>query len=1027
LYRAAGRFGDADRVLRDDSSDTGVAARAAAREAGGDPVGAARLNEQSGRHAEAAALYARAGEYAAAARSLTAAGGDDDPRVFDWLRRAGALDELAERCLAHNATDELRRLRGEQALSPELRARVAAAVDRVDGHRRAAFDARVQAWVAQARHEVDTRFAGIWALDLGTTTCSAAIYDTKAGRAVLCPWKGRDQFASTISFDREGNEVIGLAGEELLASWVVGQIRASKRSMGTGRRYRFRDRSYRSEQVASRFIAHGRRIVENYLAERVRERVGELARADLGEVRDEWLTDAERHNDLRLERPRALLTIPAYFLNNQKHATRDACRVAGVDLVRLIHEPTAACMSAARDRDLSGRIVVVDLGAGTLDVSLLDVSDGVYDVEQVLGDNHYGGRDFDEVIASALKKKLGTDVPASAGRRLDIAAEYLKVSLSAQQEAEYLLRNFADGEDVTLRLTRAELADILREPLETLRRTCQTFADELRGKPKHLVLVGGPMLSPLVQGVVQQVFGITRTVLPDPRTAVAVGAALQAAVLDGKLSEVLLLDVVPLPLGIRVLERERDTDRFSEVIARNARIPTQRKQIYSTTTDNQNAVDIEIFNGSLDEAARIGHFRLGDLPPAPAGTPQIEVSFAIDASCVLEVTAQDLGTGNSRSIRVTDTTLLSPEEISDMARRQERQTALEELRREIADLLDDDVPAGAEATLRQFRIRLAGHRSAAPPTDADSRRQLAEIVAGADDADRDVTQAVAPLRDLMLNARGFLKRDTGEQALTQGRHLVRELRDGHDLLRSRIARVERWNATLTRLAMAGSDPLRQFRHRHDTGEYAAALRSLAEVTEPLTDPADLERRLRCLAETGDADAYRKAFPPAPTDLPAHLAAITVRIDGQGLGFVVGDNLVATNRHWATGGDLTVDSVAVVGTHLPANSRIDLALLRTAAPVGNAVARLGHAKLVHIGDHVAASGADGVVDGLVDGFESFPEEGLRLIRTGLSVPRAGSGGPLVNDLGEVVGVLTGGAFAITVDALTDLIQSASSAG
>lgn len=1047
LYRAAGRFGAADRVLRADSSEAGVAARAAARAAGGDPVGAARLHEQSGNPEDAAVLYARAGEPAAAARCLVVARGDDavdDPRLADWLRRAGQLDELAERCLARvsaagagPAAEELRRLRHEPALPAETRARIAAVVDRLDGHRRSAFDGRVQAWVSQARFEVDARYAGIWALDLGTTTCSAAVFDTQTGRSVLCPWKGREQFASTVSFDKDGNEIIGLAGEELLASWVVGQIRASKRGMGSGRRYRFRERTYRPEQIAALFIAHGRRLVENFLAERVRERVGELARAELGEVRDEWLTDAERHNDLRLERPRALLTIPAYFLNNQKHATRDACRVAGVEVVRLIHEPTAACMSAARDRDLSGRVVVVDLGAGTLDVSLLEVGEGVYEVEQVLGDNHYGGRDFDDVIVGALRERLrrdGIEAPDSAKRRLEVAAEYLKISLSAQQEAEYLLRDLVGGRDVTLRLTRAELAGILKEPLETLRRTCATFVKELAGTPDHLVLVGGPMLSPLVQQTVESVVGLKRTVLRDPRTAVATGAALQAAVLDGKLREVVLLDVVPLALGVRVLDPERDLDEFSELIARNASIPTQQRRVYSTTRDNQDAVDIEIYNGSLDAAARVGQFRLGDLPPAKAGVPQIEVRFAIDASCVLEVTAQDLGSGNSRSIRVTDTTLLSPAEIRDMAERRERQTVLEELRREIADLIDDDAPAGAEATLRQFRIRLAGHR-AAPPADPDARRELAAIVAEADTGDRELTEVVAVLRDLMVNARGFLRGSETAEALAQGRHLVRELRDGLDRLQSRLARVDRWSATLTRLAMTGPAPLDRFRQQHDTGDFAAALRTLAGVAEPL-GPDDLRRKLRCLAEAGDADEYRATLAALgvtpPGDLRAHARALAValtvtRSDGtqvHGTGFAVTDTLVATNRHWIVDGTVTVDGIPARRAALPDNPRVDLALLRAERPTGRPTPRLGHARLLHVGDRVAGPGGESVVDG----FESFPDVGLRLIRTGLPASPEGSGGPVVNDAGEVVGVLavgdsdTGGAFAITVDALTELINN-----
>ncbi|GAA3204602.1 hypothetical protein GCM10010532_025830 [Dactylosporangium siamense] len=1080
LFRQAERFGDADRVLRGDVSDTGLAARAEARQAGGDLIGAARLYQQEQQWERAAELFERAGDFASAAACLVAQRGDDaveDPRLGQWLRRAGAVDELARRCLrvvsgrsAGNpagirATDELRLLQRDPALSPDLQAEVVAAVERLGGHGRRAFDERAQAWVAQARFEIDQRFAGIWAMDLGTTTCAAAIYDTRTGRAVLCPWKGRPQFPSTLSLDREGNELIGLAGEEVFAGWLVGHVSAAKRRMGSRTTYRVRGRTYRPEEVAARLIKHGRGLVETYLAERVRERVGELARAELGELDEEWLNWAERHHDLRLERSRVLLTIPAYFLNNQKHATRDACRIAGLELVRLIHEPTAACMTAARERRLTGRIVVVDLGAGTLDVSFLDVGDGVYEVQQVVGDNAYGGKDFDAEVTTALAGRLaaqGIDVPESgtARRRLEVAAEYLKVNLSAQQHADYPLRELVAGQDARVELSRAELGQILAGPLAALRDTCTQFKASLPEAPQHLVLVGGPMLSPLVQQVVEGVFGLTRTPVPDPRTAVATGAALQAAVLDGKLSEVLLLDVTPLALGLRVRDNDDEKPVFSELIARNTTIPTQQRNVYTTHEDQQTAVDIEIYNGSLDQAAKIGQFRLGDITPAPRGVPQIEVTFSIDASCVLEVTAQDLGTGRSRSIRISDTTVLSPAEIDDMARRQQRQDDLQGLRADLTELVAEARSDDAEGAWQELRTRIDGYRPPATPPDPATVRILNAVLADGGDAGRQVRLLVAPLRDLAGLAEEFLRRDNGAdpgQALTEGRHLARELRGQLERLRALLDRIATWNATLVRVATAEPDPRQRFRHRHDTGDHAAALAAFDELGEPPADAADARRLLACLAAVHDADRYRRVLTGHAALLgievatgPPELAALVLRalvevaVTHPGgevtrrRGFVLGDGTVVTNRLWlgsATAEQITAGGAPVERLVVPEPAAVDVALLRVPAP-GKGLAHghpgkglaLGHPGLVRVGDQVfapsAGSGAS-LVDGLVDRLESFPEQGLRLFRIGLQLPASASGGPLVNDLGEVIGVLTiggpsaGTTYALTIDSLPDL--------
>ncbi|MFI0481502.1 Hsp70 family protein [Actinomadura sp. 9N215] len=1066
LYLKADRLGEAERVLRGDTG--GREARAAAREAGGDLVGAAELHAEAGDPERAIALYLRADRPAEAARLLIEWRGDDaieDVRLIDCLRRSGDTDRLAGLCLraveVHGkgtaGFEELRRLTEDSLLPPRLEQQVRQRLESLSADDRAAFEERAAEWVAEARLDVDQRYARIWALDLGTTTSVAAIYDTVQGEPVLCPWKGHPYFASTLSLDEDGNERVGVGGEEMLASWVKGHISAAKRRIGGVTKYRMRGRVYRSEEVAARLIAHAREMVEDFLTERVLERVAELARAELAEVRTEWVTALRDGHDVRIERSQALLTIPAFFRNNQKQATRNACEIAGVELARLIHEPTAACIAATRQRRLTGEIVVVDLGAGTLDISALNVEDDVYDVHQVSGDTGFGGKDFDTAVATALVDRLvrdGIDVPAK-GRdrlRLEIAAENLKIRLSTQREAEYPMPGFNGDPGFRLELSRDDLAGILAERLRGLRDTCESLRSALREEPDHLVLVGGPMLSPLVAGVVEDVFGLRRTVLADPRTAVATGAALQAAALSGVLKEHLLHDVTPIALGIKT-SPEPGTEEFSTLIAANTKIPVSRNGMYTTTLDGQDAVRIEVFNGDLRPESKIGQFVL-DIPPAPAGTPEIEVTFAIDASCVLEVTAIDKRSGGRKSVKLRDTTLLSPDDISVLAERRRAQLEREarlreaaELQDELSRLVEEAGRAQPEALFREFRARLGDHRATRARLDEATERVLAEIYGPAPtELETELLGLRAPMLDLAAAARSYLGRE--EADLAEGRHLRTLLDDHLARLRSGLAQVRLWNTVLTRLADSATDPRRRFRSRHATGDYVRALEARADLPDRLDDAEDVRRWLHCLAETGAAEEYRRALTGNADLLGAvvldatrteeflpRLRSALVQI-GTGGGFLISDRLVITDRRRL--GGRAAEDVQVrtqTGTHTvghiftPESPHLSTVVLQLTAPVEEPPLRLGHAKLVRIGDRVYAAAHQSLLPGVVDAFESFPEQNLNVFRTGHTLPPDAAGGPLLNDLGEAVGVLTGPpsrpdvAFAITIDDLAPLLTGA----
>ncbi|WP_410643574.1 Hsp70 family protein [Amycolatopsis sp. lyj-346] len=1046
LFRRDGRFGEAVRVLRDDDTPAALAARAEACEAGGDAAGAAALYDRVGQLERAVPLYLAAGWFAAAADCLVRRLGDaaaDDVRLAECLRKTGDHDELVRRCLTaveargteSPAADVLRGLVGDGLVPPDLTTRVTEALDALGARERARFEERAQVWVAEARAEVDARYSGIWGFDLGTTTCAAAVYDTRTRQPVFCPWKGEMHFASTVSLDRDGNELVGLHGEETLVPWLVGHIDAAKRKMGRSTVFKVRDRTFRPEEVAARLVRHARGLVETFLAGRVRERVAELAAVELAGVRPEWLSWAEQHHDLRLPRPRVVVTIPAYFTNNQKAATRAACRIAGVDLVRLIHEPTAACVTAARERRLGGAIAVVDLGAGTLDLSLLDVGENVYDVREVGGDSRFGGKDFDAAITTALAgrlERLGVPVAVSGSmrRRLAIAAERLKVELSAREHAECELRGLGEG-DVRLELTRAELAGILAGQLAHLHEVCAGFSSSVATRPEYLVLVGRPMFSPMVRETVERAFGLRRTVVSDPRTAVAGGAALLGAMRDGSLDDIVLLDVTPLSLGIRVRD-EHDRERLSELVPRNTTIPVTRSDVFTTHDDNQSVVRIEIFNGGLDREAKIGQFQLAGIPPAEKGVPQIDVTFEIDASCVLSVTARDRATGRAGSIRIADTTLLSPKEIAELTRSYDRQREIEQQHEELACLrdrlralaastMDDD----SDAAWQEFRHRQGSHVPVSGADDADTRL-LVEMFGQAGQAELDLRLAREWVREAAVAALNHVDRPGGalDADFAETTRLTGELTTRITGLRDLTRKIARWNAVLVRLALAEPDPLRRFRTHYAAGDYRQAL---AALDAPPSAADDRRRYARCLAETGDADGYRefrRAEPGPPGDPASALVRVQAGAESRA-GFLLSDRVVVTG-----GTKFAADTVVTTGQgtrsvtriHLPDSPEHDVAVLRLAEPVEADPLPLGYPALARVGDLLRTP--DGGT-GLVDRFGTAA--GARLFHVGLRVPAAGVGGPVLDELGEVVGVVVateaGGARVLGIDALGSLLAEA----
>ncbi|GJQ73079.1 Hsc70-5 [Trypoxylus dichotomus] len=604
----------------------------------------------------------------------------------------------------------------------------------------------------QIRYKSEGVKGAVIGIDLGTTNSCVAVMEGKQPK-VIENSEGSRTTPSVVAFTKEGERLVGMPAKRQAVTNSANTFYATKRLIGR----RFEDPEVKKDMNNVSYkiakASNGDAWVQGSDGKMYSpSQIGAFVLMKMRET-------AEQHLNTKVKN--AVVTVPAYFNDSQRQATKDAGQIAGLNVLRVINEPTAAALAYGMDKTEDRIIAVYDLGGGTFDISILEIQKGVFEVKSTNGDTFLGGEDFDNILVNHLvsefKKEQGINITKDpmAMQRLKEAAEKAKIELSSSLQTDinlpYLTMDSSGPKHMNLKLTRSTFENLVGDLIKKTIQPCQKAlkdAEVSKSDIGEVLLVGGMTRMPKVQNTVQEIFGKQPSRAVNPDEAVAVGAAVQGGVLAGDVTDVLLLDVTPLSLGIETLGGV-----FTRLISRNTTIPTKKSQVFSTAADGQTQVEIKVHQGEREMAfdnKLLGQFTLVGIPPAPRGVPQIEVTFDIDANGIVHVSARDKGTGKEQQIVIQSSGGLSKDEIENMVKNAEQYAQADKVKRERVEAVNQ-----AEGIVHDTESKMEEFKSQLPAEECDKLKEeiakVRELLAKKDDVDpEEVRKATASLQQSSL-------------------------------------------------------------------------------------------------------------------------------------------------------------------------------------------------------------------------------------------------------------------------------------